>query len=378
MSSRPFQVVHLPGAGGDDSTLGNPTGKRKRLFTIVGIDALDDGVRWRAVTLRGFDLNLIPALNALLDERNVTRAAERLSLGQPAMSAALARLRRHFDDPLLVRDGRAYQLSSFAESLVDPVREAMNALDVAVSGKRSFDPAMDARSFTIATSDYVALVFLRPLLTRLAHDAPGVRLRLVPITLDMGDALRRGALDFVLLPLELASDLRGLPRKALFEDRFVLAADRDNPALAAINGLDEQRKDSPDTGADIDLELVGSLPFVAVAGEMPPLVDIRLREQGIELRVDVTTEAFVIAPMLLRHTPLVTLVQERLARLVADQAHLQLYRSPVDVGKIVEAMYWSPRRTDDPAHRWLRTQLIAQAQDLGPATLHAAATIQPT
>lgn len=68
--------------------------------------------------------------------------------------------------------------------------------------------------------------------------------------------------------------------------------------------------------------------------------------------------------MLLRDTPLVSLVQERLARLVADQAHLRLYRSPVDVGKILEAMYWSPRSTDDPAHRWLRTRLITQAQQV--------------
>lgn len=315
------------------------------------------------MTLRGFDLNLVPALSALLEERNVTRAAERLSLGQPAMSAALARLRRHFDDPLLVRDGRAYQLSAFAESLLEPVREAMSALDAATAGQRTFDPATDARSFTVATSDYAALVFLRPLLAQLARKAPAVRLRLVPITMDMDDALRRRALDLVILPMELAGELKGLSRKALFEDRFVLAADRDNPALAGIPGFDEERVD-PDAAGTVDLELMMRLPFVAIAGEMPSLIDVRLREQGIELRVDVTTETFVIAPMLLRDTPLVSIVQERLGRLVAEQAHLRLYRSPVDIGKIVEAMYWNPVNTDDPAHRWLRTRLITQAQQV--------------
>ena len=315
------------------------------------------------MTLRGFDLNLVPALSALLEERNVTRAAERLSLGQPAMSAALARLRRHFDDPLLVRDGRTYQLSTFAESLLEPVREAMGALNAATAGQRTFDPATDARLFTVATSDYAALVFMRPLLVQLAREAPAVRLRLVPITLDMDDALRRGALDFVILPLELAGELQGLPRKALFEDRFVLAADRDNPALAGIPGLDEDGT-GPDPADAIDLELMVRLPFVAVAGEMPSLVDVRLREQDVELRVDVTTETFVIAPMLLRATPLVTIVQERLGRLVAEQAHLRLHRCPVDIGRIVEAMYWNPRNTDDPAHRWLRTRFITQAQQV--------------
>lgn len=337
------------------------------MSTILGIDTLDSCGRYLRVTLRSFDLNLIPALSALLEERNVTRAAERVSLGQPAMSAALARLRRHFDDPLLVREHRSYQLSTFAESLIEPVREAMRALDVATGGGRqTFDAATDARSFTVATSDYAALVFLRPLLASLAHEAPGVRLRLVPITLGMGDALRRGTLDFVLLPMELASELHGLPRKALFEDRFVLVADRDNPALAGAAGLDDhcgerQNDGRQNGGAGIDLELLQQLPFVAVAGEMPALVGLRLQEQGVELRVDVTTETFVIAPMLLRGTPLVSLVQERLARIVADQAHLRLYRSPVDVGRIVEAMYWSPRGAHDPAHRWLRTRLIAQA-----------------
>ncbi|TPG37284.1 LysR family transcriptional regulator [Mycolicibacterium hodleri] len=312
------------------------------------------------MAIGGFDLNLVPALDALLEERNVTRAAERMSVGQPAMSAALARLRRHFDDPLLVRDGRTYLLSTFAQSLLEPVREAMSALDTATSTQRGFDPATETRTFTIATSDYAALVFMRPLLARLAHEAPQVRLRLVPIRLGMGDALRRGSLDLVILPMELADDLHGLPRKALFEDRFVLAADRDNPALAGIPGLDDS--DRPEARAAITLDLLTRLPFVAITGEMPPLVDIRLREQGIELRVDVTTEAFVIAPMLLRDTPLVSLVQERLARLVAEQAHLRLYPSPIEVGTIIEAMHWSPRSSDDPAHRWLRTRFINHAQ----------------
>lgn len=310
------------------------------------------------MALRSFDLNLVPVLSALLEERNVTRAAERLSLGQPAVSAALSRLRRHFDDPLLVREGRAYRLTTFAESLVEPVREAMSALDVTVGARRTFDPAADVRSFTVATSDYAALVFLRPLLARLAREAPGVRLRLVPITMGMGEDLGRGALDLVLLPMELAAELDGLPRKALFTDRFVLAADRANPALAGVAGLDE-----PAAGGGVDLDVLTRLPFVALAGAMPALVELRLRDLGVELRVDVTTEAFVMAPLLVTDTPLVSFVQERLARLVADQAHLRLYRCPVDLGRIVEAMYWSPRRTDDPAHRWLRTRLIAQAQE---------------
>lgn len=315
------------------------------------------------MTLRGFDLNLLPALNALLEERNVTRAAERLSLGQPALSAALARLRRHFDDPLLIREGNGYVLSSLAESLIEPVREAMNAVDRAATGQRIFTPATDARSFTIATSDYAALVFLRPLLAQLPHDAPHVRLSLIPITLGMGDALSRGALDLVILPVEQARELHGLPRKALFRDRFVLAADRDNdhPALSQAGPLEQPRPDASLQDTQL-ADLVRQLPFVAVTGEMPSLIELRLRELGVELRVDVTTRSFAVAPMLLRNTTMVAIVHERLGRLLADQAHLSLYHAPIDLGGILEAMYWSPRRSDDPAHRWLRNRLVEEAQ----------------
>jgi DNA-binding transcriptional LysR family regulator len=116
------------------------------------------------VALNGVDLNLLPALDALLAERNVTRAAERMSLGQPAMSAVLARLRKHFGDPLLVREGRGLVLTTLAASLVAPVQEAMAATEAVLGARPPFDPRTDARSFTLVGSDYVALVLLRPLM----------------------------------------------------------------------------------------------------------------------------------------------------------------------------------------------------------------------
>ncbi|HET8590547.1 MAG TPA: LysR substrate-binding domain-containing protein [Nakamurella sp.] len=316
--------------------------------------------RTSGVSIGGFDLNLLPTLSALLEERNVTRAAERLSLGQPAVSAALARLRRHYDDPLLVRQGRVYRLSSLAEALVEPVREAMTSVEHCVSTPRGFDPALDARSFTLAASDYFSTVFLRPLLGQLAREAPGVRLQLVPIRSGLDEALRRGSIDLALLPTELATAMRDLERQVLYREHFVLMADRDHPALAQRDELDS----GASGGAAIDLALLQRLPFVMFAGELPFVVGRRLQEQGIELRVDVTTEGFVAAPLLLPGTELVTFVPERLARMVAEPIGLAMYASPVDIGEIVEAMYWSPRRTEDAAHRWLRTRITAEAQRL--------------
>src|SRR5919198_2534586 len=119
------------------------------------------------MNLKSADLNLLVALDALLTERNVTRAAERLSLGQPATSAALRRLRRLFDDQLLVRRGRVMELTPLARTLVTPVREILQGIDGLLSIRPEFDPECDERSFSVMASDYVALILLRPLLARL-------------------------------------------------------------------------------------------------------------------------------------------------------------------------------------------------------------------
>jgi LysR family transcriptional regulator, nod-box dependent transcriptional activator len=121
--------------------------------------------------LRRIDLNLVPALAALLDQRHVTRAAETLGIRQPAMSAAPARLRRLFGDPLLVRIGRVLELTPMGQALVEPVHDILAGLDNLLTITPAFDPKVDNRSFTIGASDYITLVLLRPLLEQLYHEA---------------------------------------------------------------------------------------------------------------------------------------------------------------------------------------------------------------
>lgn len=300
----------------------------------------------RDVSLGGVDLNLLPALDALLTERNVTRAAERMSLGQPAMSAALGRLRKQFGDPLLVREGREYTLTTLAESLVGPVREAVTAADAVLGVRKPFDPSADQRSFSVLTSDYVALVLLRPLLAELADEAPGVRINIGAAAPDTEDRLPRGTADLFICPTELAGPLNELPHTVLFEDRYILAADRDNP----------------DVDDDLDIDRFARLPYLTVHGATPSTVETQLDALGVPRRTEVTTETFVIAPLLLTGTRLVSFVQERLALSVAAQARLRLVHSPVALRPLIEAMYWNPRNSDDPGHRWLRTRLIQQAE----------------
>ena len=297
-------------------------------------------------SLSGVDLNLLLALDALLTERNVTRAANRMSLGQPAMSAALARLRKQLEDPLLVREGRVYVLTTLAESLVVPVRDAVTAVDAVLMVRKPFDPGTAQRTFTVMASDYVMLVLLRPLLAELATEAPGVHITVNATSYDFADRLRRGSADLLIYPTDLAEHLHELPSTVLFEDRFVLIADRDNP----------------DVDEAVDADGLGALAYAGVGGVVPALVESQLEALGIHPRIGATTQTHMIIPFLLAGTRMVSFVQERLARAVAEQARVRVVRSPIELRPLVEAMYWTPRNSDDPGHRWLRSRLVDQAR----------------
>lgn len=298
------------------------------------------------MSLSGVDLNLLVALDALLTERNVTRAAERMSLGQSAMSAALARLRKQLGDPLLVREGRTYRLTTLAESLVEPVREAVAAADQVLGVRRPFDPRTDERTFVVVASDYVTLVLLRPLLAELAVEAPRVRISVVATGSDFDDRLRRGSADLLIYPVDLAEPLGGLPRTVLFSDRFVLTGDRDNP----------------DLDDEVDVERFSRLPYAGISGAVPSVVESQFEALGIVPRIEVLTQSHVILPFLVAGTRLVSFVPERLVRAVSAHAHVRTVRSPVELRPLVEAMYWATRSSDDPAHRWLRARLVEQAE----------------
>lgn len=298
------------------------------------------------MSLSGVDLNLLVALDALLTERNVTRAAERMSLGQSAMSAALARLRKQLGDPLLVREGRTYRLTTLAESLVEPVREAVAAADQVLGVRRPFDPSTDERTFVVAASDYVTLVLLRPLLAELAVEAPRVRLSVMATGGDFDDRLRRGGADLLIYPVDLAEPLAGLPRTVLFSDRFVLTADRDNP----------------DVDDEVDVERFSRLPYAGISGAVPSVVESQLEALDVAPRIEVLTQSHVVLPFLVTGTRLVSFVPERLVRAVAANARVKTVRSPVELRPLVEAMYWTTRSSDDPAHRWLRARLVEQAE----------------
>jgi DNA-binding transcriptional LysR family regulator len=243
------------------------------------------------VDLRRVDLNLLLAFDVLLAERNVTRAAERLGVGQSAMSATLARLRKLLDDPVLVREGRALVATPLAESLVVPVRDALARIE-GLLGDRDFDPHRDRRTFSIVASDRTTLTFLRPLVATLPGEYPGLRLEIRAATADHVGLLERGEADLVVIPREVFPEHLRFPHEVLYQDHFVCVAD-------AANGQ---------VSDPVTLEQFSSLPYLATtAPGKPSLAESQLDRLGVARQAQVTAN-LGLAELLLRDGPFFTVL----------------------------------------------------------------------
>jgi DNA-binding transcriptional LysR family regulator len=307
-----------------------------------------------AMGLGGSDLNLLVALRTLLEEVNVTRAGDRLGMTQPAMSGVLARLRRQYKDELLVRVGREYELTPLARALIPQVQQAMPLIEDALMFGRDFDAASSDRCFTIALSDYAITVVNQALRARISETAPGVRLNLQPIPMDMHTQLR-GLLevDFLIAPLGFAFHGDSMP---LLRDRFVCVVDPANPRLRH-GGL---------TIADL-----AALPHArAMFGRahLTP-VDRQLSEMNIDTRSGVRATGWLPLPFLVAGTDMVAVVPERLARRIAAMAGVIVVDLPVGEVTLVESLWWHPSRAGDPALRWLRSVIQDVASQLNPASV---------
>ncbi|MEZ5218839.1 MAG: LysR family transcriptional regulator [Ilumatobacteraceae bacterium] len=301
------------------------------------------------MALGDVDLNLLVTLDALLRERNVTRAGEALGISQPTISRTLARLRRTFDDPLLVRVGREMQLTPRAESLVPMVREILLLAERAVRGGIDFDPLTSDREFSISCSDYATIVLMPFVIERVRKEAPNVRLHLMP----RGDSpalLRRGDADLVIEPSTLMAD-RSWSSRCAFTDRW-----------RAIVWSESNSARGPMT-----LSRFRALPYLAYTlgpRREANLADRALAERGLLRTPSVTTENFALVPFLLRGTDLVALVLERGVIAFGHHAPITLLDPPIEIPDVDETMFWSPRHDHDPAHLWLRDTITATADEL--------------
>lgn len=289
------------------------------------------------MNLSRLDLNLVVALRALLEERNVTRAGQRVGLSQPAMSAALSRLRRHFDDDLLARVGGHYELTALGQVLLDRANTAYDLLERLFASQADFDPAKESREFKLVASDYAVAVFGAELARVVHREAPGIRLRFAqtPNTVvDATDSLL-STTDGLLMPHGVISDF---PATDLYQDRWVFLVAEDHPSV------DDR----------LTQEDLARLPWVTYQRTYDAPAVRQLGMLGIEPRVEVSVDSFQIMPLLVSGTRRIALIQARLARLLAPLAAVRVVEPPYEAVPLREALWWHPVHTHDAAHIWLR------------------------
>jgi len=302
-----------------------------------------------ADVLRNLDLNLLLTLDVLLQEKNVTRAASRLGVTQPAVSAALGRLRRHFGDELLRRSGNRYEMTPLAEQLAATTGAALLGVRRVFEATPTFDPVTADREFTIIMSDYSAIVLGDHLATAIEREAPGVRLRLQEQGAEAVnhpmETLR--SVDGMVLPHGFLTDI---PVLDLFEDSWVCVVAAENSQV----------------GDDLTLEELGELPWVVTYNAptaFTPAVR-QLQMLGVEPRVQVVVESFSAVPFMVAGTNRVALMQGMLAERLAPSAKVRILPCPWEVVPLAEGFWWHPMQQSDPAHLWLRAVIRRASVDL--------------
>jgi DNA-binding transcriptional LysR family regulator len=299
--------------------------------------------------LKNLDLNLLVALDALLAERNVTRAAQQLGVTQPAVSAALGRLRRHFGDPLLHRVGSHYELTPLAVRLRADTTLALSSVRRVFEAAPDFDPATTEREFHVVLSDYATVVMGEALSRAFAQEAPRARLRIqwpTPYLVDHVDETIR-AIDGIVLPHGFIHDL---PHTDLFADDWVGLAATDNPLL----------------DGEVSLERLADSPWVMTYDTRTAFTPAQqhLRLLGVEPRTAIVVESFAAIPSFIVGTPRLAMVQRRLVHRLADLAEVGTFVLPFDAVRLVESFWWHPARGGDPAHGWLESVLRSIGEEV--------------
>ena len=283
------------------------------------------------------DLNLMVSLDALLQERSVTRAAQRLGLSQPTLSAALGKLRRHFDDELLTRVGNAYELTPLGERLVEQTADALRWTDRVFQTRPNFGPEHSEHEFTIVVTDCHLPAFGRALADLLTEEAPHVRLKYQHSTTALvhGSTEQLRTVDAIVLP---QGALANMPSLQLYRDRWVCIVSADTTV-----------------GADLTREDMAARPWVMAYqhpfASMSPMP--RLLAEGVSVRTTISTEDFLAVPYLVAGTDRIGLVPEQVARLHPRSA-VTVAELPFELGHLVESLWWHPIHERDSAHIWLR------------------------
>lgn len=296
-----------------------------------------------------YDLNLLRVFLALMQERSVTRAADRLGITQPALSNSLNRLRDILNDPLFIRERYGMQPTPKAEQLAPVIMEAIAQLDGLVFGQQAFDPMHSEMLVTIAPNSYVEYVLIPAVVARLQALAPGIKLRITPYGNDLAET---GVISGT---------------TALVMGRFVDPPDN----LVVQHLMDDSlacvvRADHPDIGDTITKAQYETMKHVNVMppGKMRAGLFQALDRHGLKREVAVSVTHFLSVPEVIATTDYCTTLPSQICRRLQGDKRLKILPTPVDLGTFPIDMAWHVRYRHDPAHRWLRTMIEEVARSL--------------
>lgn len=299
--------------------------------------------------LQDFDLNLLRAFDALLRERHVTRAAERLEMSQSSMSAALAKLRDVLGDELLMRSGAGLVPTEFALLIWPRVQDAIAAVERVIEPPR-FDPATASHTFRLIVIDYIDLLMMPAVMRRIRREAPGVKLHVLQTNPHhFGEMMAAGELDLALTYFPNAPDY--LKGRKLFSDRFLGLAASGHPVHRQA----------------LDVAAFCALPHVTIEPVSAQIynvqIDAALEPHGLRRNVLMIKPSFLALPFVLETSDMVASVPARFARRMTRMAAVEPFDLPLELPLFDVRMLWHPRTDHSPAHEWLRALMIDCARE---------------
>jgi DNA-binding transcriptional LysR family regulator len=297
--------------------------------------------------LRNFDLNLLVAFDLLMEEKNVSRAAERMFITQSAMSYTLQRLRQQLNDPLLVKTPAGMRPTDHAQRLIEPIKAILRDVKRLINARQEFDPAESRRRFIIAATDYMEILVVPGLVERVTLSAPGIDIHVKRTELPFPEHdLEQNDLDVVLGFDAVLKPPSDLIREKLFDDRMTCVVSQSHPIERSRNlSLDEY----------VSMKHM----LISRTGERIGVIDEWLAERGLSRRIALIVPHFLSAPFIVAKTELLLSLPERIARRWIGLAPLIMLPVPVELPSYDLVMIWHPLRENDPAHRWLRQQILA-------------------
>ncbi len=292
---------------------------------------------------KNLDLNLLIALDTLLEERSVTRAAERLHISQPAMSAALARLRGSLNDALFVMHGKKMIPTATALRLQEPLKTLLRDVDSLMFDATQFDPPTSERHFKVSASDYVFAVVFPQLVQRLGAIAPGIIINCIPQSELAQQQLDQGNLDLIIVPERHMSP--GHPAELLFTDKYVAVGCSRNPIFQSDMLSEEAFYTAGHVVVDIGIN------------SAPTIGESHMRQRGIKRRIEMSVASFLLAPEMVVNTTKVTVMHEKLARVFQQRLPIAIAELPFSFPDIREMAQYHVSRQNDTGLQWLINQM---------------------